>query len=152
MCYFNSLKIHFCFLSNKTQVGSQGASILPVLHEAVGEWGAHTLRNVTYLARDLTHEGGGHQHLNKAFNTSNNNNSSHPNRINNSVETNIFARAAAGDEVKVLDPTSPQHMKHSHEYYDLSFLSLLDEDDKVSFIAGYVVLRTKFVYLLNACL
>lgn len=121
--------MHIC------QVGSTGASILPVLHDAVGEWGAFTLRNVTYLTRDLTHEGGGHQHLNKAFSSSNSNHSGNGGSNNKrAVSGNIFAHAAVGDEVQMSDVNSPHHHRVVHDYYDLSFLAQLNEEDKVSFL------------------
>lgn len=113
-------------------MGSSGAAILPVLHDAVGEWGAHTLRNVTYLTRDLTHEGGGHQHLNKAFASSNHSGNGHGHRHGaghaHGQKHHHAGSAAAGDEVQVVGGDSP----HPHrDYYDLSFLSQLNEEDKV---------------------
>ena len=117
--------------------GSHGAAILPTLQEAVGEWGAHTMRNVTYLTRDLTHEGGGHQHLNKVFSSS-----------NASAHSQEHAHAphrgrgqahgyGAADEVHVIGPGSGagaggEGQEQKHDYYDLSFLAALNEEDKVS--------------------
>ena len=106
-------------------MGSAGAAILPVLHDAVGEWGAHSLRNVTYLSRDLTHEGGGHQHLNNAGGQLHHGHShSHSNHRHRAVD----GSAAAGDEVQVVGGDSPHKAK---DYYDLSFLAQLNEEDKV---------------------
>ena len=117
--------------------GSHGAAILPTLQEAVGEWGAHTMRNVTYLTRDLTHEGGGHQHLNKVFSSS-----------NASAHSQEHAHAphrgrgqahgyGAADEVHVIGPGSGagaggEGQEQKHDYYDLSFLAALNKEDKVS--------------------
>jgi hypothetical protein len=90
----------------------------------VGEWGAHTLRNVTYLTRDLTHEGGGHQHLNKAFSSSNNSNNSH------AGHNHHRGNYSNGDEVHVVQAGGAD--AHRHDYYDLSFLASLNEEDKVT--------------------
>ena len=125
-------------------MGSQGASILPVLHDALGEWGAHTLRNVTYLTRDLTHEGGGHQHLNKpAFNGGGGDGGGGSSGSNAAVSgtVNVFSVAAAGDQVR-LSSNSPQHKQQQQQsnkalqqdFYDLSFLGQLGEEDKVPYV------------------
>lgn len=111
------------------QVGSAGAAILPVLHDAVGEWGAHTLRNVTYLTRDLTHEGGGHQHLNIAAGHNHHNHVGHSHAASQGRHRAVDGSAAAGDEVQVVGGNSPHKAK---DFYDLSFLAQLNEEDKVS--------------------
>lgn len=95
----------------------------------MGEWGAFTLRNVTYLTRDLTHEGGGHQHLNKAFSSSGSSLAKRGGEIGN-----IFAQAAVGDQVQMSDVNSPHHHRVVHDYYDLSFLAHLNEEDKVRYL------------------
>jgi hypothetical protein len=112
-------------LGNFGQVGSHGAAILPALHEAVNDWAAHTMRNVTYLTRDLTHEGGGHQHLNKAFassSTSAGSGAQHARAHHQHLH--------AGDEVHVINGGGA-HGAHKHDYYDLSFLAALNEEDMV---------------------
>uniref|UniRef100_A0A7S3HKF8 Uncharacterized protein n=1 Tax=Spumella elongata TaxID=89044 RepID=A0A7S3HKF8_9STRA len=109
-------------------VGSAGAAILPVLHDAVGEWGAHSLRNVTYLTRDLTHEGGGHQHLNNAGGHHHHHGHSHNHVQGHGRHRTVDGSAAAGDEVQVVGGDSPHKAK---DYYDLSFLAQLNEEDKL---------------------
>jgi hypothetical protein len=137
----------------RSQVGSNGAAILPKLHEAVGEWGAFTLRNVTYLTRDLTHEGGGYQHLNSNGGTSVRTGAAGGGGGDGDVRksNNAFGLAGAGDYVqqmkkKVWDArTQPegqfgQQEQQStagqgntvHNYYDLSFMSQLREEDQVT--------------------
>eukprot|EP00428_Durinskia_dybowskii_P072613 CAMPEP_0170394856 /NCGR_PEP_ID=MMETSP0117_2-20130122/21474_1 /TAXON_ID=400756 /ORGANISM="Durinskia baltica, Strain CSIRO CS-38" /LENGTH=152 /DNA_ID=CAMNT_0010651139 /DNA_START=440 /DNA_END=898 /DNA_ORIENTATION=- len=94
------------------------------------------MRNVTYLTRDLTHEGGGHQHLNKVFSSS-----------NASAHSQEHAHAphrgrgqahgyGAADEVHVIGPGSGagaggEGQEQKHDYYDLSFLAALNEEDKL---------------------
>lgn len=107
-------------------MGSQGASILPALLEAVGEWGAHTMRNVTYLTRDLTHEGGGHVHLNKVFSASTASHSSGAHSRHSHHHS-----SHAGDQVQVVGSGADGTAPHKHDYYDLSFLAQLNEEDKV---------------------
>eukprot|EP00601_Ochromonadales_sp_CCMP2298_P000343 CAMPEP_0173178384 /NCGR_PEP_ID=MMETSP1141-20130122/5507_1 /TAXON_ID=483371 /ORGANISM="non described non described, Strain CCMP2298" /LENGTH=577 /DNA_ID=CAMNT_0014100871 /DNA_START=138 /DNA_END=1871 /DNA_ORIENTATION=- len=98
-------------------VGSQGASMVRSLHEAVGQWAAHTLRNVTYLPRELTHEGGGHQHRSNPFYSSN----------NSKDGGSAFAAASADD--KVLGGGMGAQGQGS--FYDLSFLRQLNEEDRL---------------------
>lgn len=115
-------------MHNVLQVGSAGAAILPILHDAVGEWGAHTLRNVTYLTRDLTHEGGGHQHLNKAGGHTHHHSHNHDSNGHRHRHRAADTSSAAGDEVQVVGGDSPHKAR---DYYDLSFLAQLNEEDKV---------------------
>jgi hypothetical protein len=139
----------------------------------VGEWGAFTLRNVTYLTRDLTHEGGGYQHLN------NNGGSSAATGAAGGggggdgdvrkSSNNAFGLAGAGDYVqqmkkKVWDArTQPegqfgqqqQQQQQStasqgntvHNYYDLSFMSQLREEDQVTMSRMLLVIHSVLKFL-----
>lgn len=113
---------------------------MPVLHDAVGEWGAHTLRNVTYLTRDLTHEGGGHQHLNNAGGHHHHHHS-HSHAQGHGRHRAADGSAAAGDEVQVVGGDSPHKAK---DYYDLSFLAQLNEEDKVKLLFLFPTLQIHF--------
>lgn len=101
---------------------------------------------MTYLTRDLTHEGGGHQHLNKAFSSSGSSLAKRGGEIGNS-----FAQAAVGDHVQMSDVNSPHHHRVVHDYYDLSFLAHLNEEDKVS-SCPMVLLHALHIDSITCCL
>mmetsp|Transcript_19388 Transcript_19388/g.32412 ORF Transcript_19388/g.32412 Transcript_19388/m.32412 type:complete len:568 (+) Transcript_19388:80-1783(+) len=115
-------------------IGSRGASIVPALHDAVGAWGAHTLRNVTYVTRGQQqhHLGNNGFHNSGSNNSGSNSNGDHhaadsANGYENAMDA--FARASADD--KALLAAAKGDIAAAPEYYDLSFLRLLDEDDKL---------------------
>lgn len=83
------------------------------------------MRNVTYLTRDLTHEGGGHQHLNRAFSTSAGSGAQHAR-----AHQHQHQYMNAADEVQVISGNGANGV-HRHDYYDLSFLAALNEEDVV---------------------